>query len=129
MLNLADAMPFARLLGLKVATANAREVVGEIEVRPELCTTGRIMHGGAIMAVADTVGALGAFASLPDGAKGTTTIESKTNFLASAPEGTVVRAISTAVKNGKRISVWRTAIEAADGQLIAEVTQTQLVLY
>ena len=86
------------------------------------------MHGGAIMAFADALGAVGAVLNLPEGAKGTTTIESKTNFLGAAPQGELVSAVTTPVKVGRRLSVWQTLIRTADDRDVALVTQTQLVL-
>lgn len=127
-MNPADAMPFSRLMGVVVTTASAEAVEGEIMVRDDLCTAGGIMHGGAIMAFADALGAVGAVACLPEGAKGTTTIESKTNFLGSAPVGIMVKGRSVPLKTGRRMSVWQTAIETADGKPVAVVIQTQLVL-
>lgn len=126
--NPADMMPFSKLMGVEVSEAGPERVVGRIIVRPELCTAGHIMHGGAIMAFADALGAIGAVMTLPEGAKGTTTIESKTNFLGAAPEGETVEAETTPVKIGKTLSVWQTRIRRADGRDVALVTQTQLVL-
>ncbi|WP_264391936.1 PaaI family thioesterase [Porphyrobacter sp. ULC335] len=127
-MNPADAMPFSKLMGVVVTTASAEAVEGEIMVRDDLCTAGGIMHGGAIMAFADALGAVGAVACLPEGAKGTTTIESKTNFLGAAPAGIMVKGRSVPLKTGRRMSVWQTAIETADGKPVAVVIQTQLVL-
>ena len=128
MANLADSMPFSSLMGVEVSEASAERVVGTLSVRADLCTAGHILHGGAIMAFADALGAIGAFLTLPQGAKGTTTIESKTNFLGAAPEGSVVRGEATPVKIGRTLSVWQTRIVTADGRQVALVTQTQLVL-
>ena len=128
MANLADSMPFSSLMGVEVSEASAERVVGTLTVRADLCTAGHILHGGAIMAFADALGAIGAFLTLPQGAKGTTTIESKTNFLGAAPEGSVVRGEATPVKIGRTLSVWQTRIDTADGRQVALVTQTQLVL-
>ena len=128
MANLADSMPFSSLMGVEVSEACAERVVGTLSVRAELCTAGHILHGGAIMAFADALGAIGAFQTLPQGAKGTTTIESKTSFLGAAPEGSVVRGEATPVKIGRTLSVWQTRIDTADGRQVALVTQTQLVL-
>ena len=128
MANLADAMPFSKLMGVEVSEASAERVVGTLTVRADLCTAGHILHGGAIMAFADALGAIGAFLTLPQGAKGTTTIESKTNFLGAAPEGSIVRGEATPVKIGRTLSVWQTRIDTADGRQVALVTQTQLVL-
>lgn len=127
-MNPADAMPFSKLMGVQVTAASAEEVTGEITVREDLCTAGGIMHGGAIMAFADALGAVGAVACLPEGAKGTTTIESKTNFLGAAPVGALVRGRSVPLKTGRRMAVWQTTIETAEGRPVAVVIQTQLVL-
>lgn len=127
-MNPADAMPFSKLMGVTVTAASADAVEGEITVREDLCTAGGIMHGGAIMAFADALGAVGAVACLPEGAKGTTTIESKTNFLGAAPVGALVRGQSVPLKIGRRMSVWQTSIATAEGKPVAVVIQTQLVL-
>lgn len=127
-MNPADAMPFSKLMGVTVTAASAQGVEGEITVRDDLCTTGGIMHGGAIMAFADALGAVGAVACLPEGAKGTTTIESKTNFLGAAPVGSLVKGRSVPLKTGRRMSVWQTTIDTADDKPVAVVIQTQLVL-
>ncbi len=126
--NIAAAMPFARLMGVTITNATPERIEGTLAVRPDLCTTGHILHGGAIMAFADALGAVGAFLTLPAGAGGTTTVESKTNFLGPAPEGETVSAVTTPVKIGKRLSVWQTHIRRADGRDVALVTQTQMVL-
>jgi uncharacterized protein (TIGR00369 family) len=102
-------------------------VTGRLLVRPELCTSGNILHGGAIMTFADTLRAVGAFRNLPDGAA-TTTIESKTNFFAAAREGETVTAESVPLHVGRRTSVWQTRIQRPDGKPVALITQTQLVL-
>ncbi|MGD0864334.1 MAG: PaaI family thioesterase [Rhizomicrobium sp.] len=119
--------PFSTLMGVEVTEANRERVRARLKVRPDLCTSGRILHGGAIMAFADMMGATGAVFHLPDGA-GTTTIESKTNFIGPAPEGTTVEAESTPLHVGRRTSVWQTRIVTEAGKLVAVVTQTQLVL-
>ena len=121
-------LPFARLLGLKFVAASETGVTAEMVVRPDLCTRPDILHGGAVMALADTVGAAATIINLPDGAKGTTTLESKTNFIGPAKAGSTVRAIATPVHRGRRTQVWQTRIETEDGRLVALVTQTQLVL-
>jgi 1,4-dihydroxy-2-naphthoyl-CoA hydrolase len=128
MTNAADTMPFSKLMGVTVTSAAKDRIVGELAVRPDLCTAGGILHGGAIMAFADALGAIGAYMNLPEGAKGTTTIESKTNFLGAAPEGQTVMGETTPVQIGKRLSVWQTRITRNDGRAVALVTQTQLVL-
>ena len=126
-MNLIDHMPFARSLGLALVSVTSERIEARLTVTEALCTTGRIMHGGAIMSVADTLGAIGAFRNLPDGAKATTTIESKTNFLGAARLGTTVVAETTPVHVGRRTSVWQTRL-TTDGKPVALVTQTQMVL-
>jgi uncharacterized protein (TIGR00369 family) len=96
-------------------------------VRDDLCTRPAVLHGGALTAFADTLGACGTVLNLPQGA-GTTTIESKTNFLAPAPVGTKVIGERTAIHRGKRTMVWQTRVTSEEGRLIAIVTQTQMVL-
>lgn len=120
-------LPLARLLGIRLLGAGKDEIVAELTVREELCTRPAILHGGAIMALADTVGAIGAFLNLGQDAKGTVTIESKTNFLGSAPVGETVIATATPLHLGGRTQVWQTRIMLADGKLVAMVTQTQLI--
>ena len=119
--------PFPRLMGVEVLEATKPLVRGRIMVKPEICTASHIMHGGAIMAFADTLGAIGAFLNLPEGAL-TTTIESKTNFIGPAKEGTTVLAETTPLHIGRRSSVWQTRLTREDGKLVAMVTQTQMVL-
>ena len=120
--------PFAQVLGVKFLSATPECVTAEITVRDDLCTRPAVLHGGAIMAFADTLGACGTVLNLPQGA-GTTTIESKTNFLAPAAVGTKVIGECTALHRGKRTMVWQTRITAAEGgRLLAIVTQTQMVL-
>lgn len=121
------ALPFAELLGLRYVSASPERVVAELTVRRELCTRPEVMHGGAVMAFADTLGALATVLNLPEG-RGTTTIESKTNFLAPAPLGATVTGDCTPIHRGKRTMVWQTRISTADGRLVALVTQTQMVL-
>jgi uncharacterized protein (TIGR00369 family) len=120
-------LPFARLLGLEFVSASETSVKAEMLVRPELCTRPDILHGGAVMAFADTLGAAATVLNLPEG-KGTTTIESKTNFVGPAPVGTVVTGEATPIHRGRRTQVWQTRITTAEGKLVAVVTQTQMVL-
>jgi len=120
-------LPFAELLGIEFVSAAPERVVAELAVRDELCTRPAVMHGGAIMAFADTLGAAGTILNLPEGA-GTTTIESKTNFVAAAPLGTRLIGEATPVHRGRRTMVWQTRISTPDGKLVALVTQTQMVL-
>ena len=119
--------PFPRLMGVEIVEATKATVRGKLVVRPDICTASNILHGGAIMAFADTLGATGAFLNLPEGAL-TTTLESKTNFISPAPEGSTVLAESTPLHVGRRSSVWQTRITREDGKLVAVVTQTQMVL-
>ena len=121
-------LPFAVLMGVAFSSAGKDEVVATLMVRPDLCTAGNIVHGGALMAFADTVGAAATFLNLPDSAKGTTTIESKTNFLAAGPVGQTLTAVATPVHRGARTQVWQTRITREDGRPVALVTQTQMVL-
>lgn len=119
--------PFAGVLGVKFLSASPERVTAEIVVREDLCTRPPVLHGGAIMAFADTLGACGTILNLPDGA-GTTTIESKTNFLAPAVVGTRVIGECSAIHRGKRTMVWQTRLTSEEGRLLAIVTQTQMVL-
>ena len=119
--------PFPTLMGVEILGAEADKVRAQLVVRPDLCTAGHIMHGGAIMAFADALGAIGAVLNMPREAN-TTTIESKTNFIGAAQEGTTVTGESTPVHVGKRTSVWQTRITRADGKLVAMVIQTQMVI-
>jgi len=121
-------MPFADLLNIQVTQMQPEQVKGELQVRPELCTTGARMHGGALMAFADNLGAIAAFLNLPEGKKATTTLESKTNFLGAAKVGELVFGETILVHIGRRTSVWQTKITTAAGKSVAVITQTQLVL-
>ena len=121
-------MPFAELKGVKFTEASKDRVVAKMLVRPELCTLHHTIHGGAVMALADSVGAAATVINLPEDAKGTTTIESKTNFIGGAKEGSTVTATATPVHLGRRTQVWQTRLETDDGKLVAVVTQTQMVL-
>lgn len=119
--------PFAQLLGIHFLSAEPDRLLAELSVREELCTTPAIMHGGVLMAFADTLGATATMLNLRDGA-GTTTLESKTNFFAPAPAGTTVTGECTPLHRGRRTMVWQTRLTNADGRLLALVTQTQMVL-
>jgi 1,4-dihydroxy-2-naphthoyl-CoA hydrolase len=120
-------LPFAELMGIEFIEAKPERVVGAMNVREDLCTRPAVLHGGAIMAFADTLGAAGTILNLPEGA-GTTTIESKTNFIAAAPVGNRVTGEATPLHRGRRTQVWQTRVTTAEGRLVALVTQTQLVL-
>ncbi|MDE2363380.1 MAG: PaaI family thioesterase [Hyphomicrobiales bacterium] len=120
-------MPLAKLMGVRLIEQSPDRVVAEMLVREDLCTTNAILHGGAFMAFADTVGAVATVLNLPKGA-GTTTVESKTNFVSGIRAGEVARAECIPVHRGKTTQVWTTRITRPDGKLAAVVTQTQLVL-
>jgi uncharacterized protein (TIGR00369 family) len=115
------------LLGIRFIEVTREKAVAELSVRPDLCTLGQVLHGGAIMAFADTLGAVATIANLPEGAR-TTTIESKTNFLSAAPLGSRIVGESTPVHRGRTTMVWQTQIKSEAGRLVALVTQTQMVL-
>jgi 1,4-dihydroxy-2-naphthoyl-CoA hydrolase len=119
--------PFAEFLGIKITHISPERVTGELVVRSEIATMPDIIHGGAVMALADNIGAVATVANLPEGAH-TTTIESKTNFFAPIPVGNTARAECTPLHRGRTTMVWQTRITRDDGRLCALVTQTQLVL-
>jgi len=118
---------FPGLMGVRLTELEPERVVAQMEVRPDLCTAGGILHGGAYMAFADTLGAVGTIVNLPEG-KRTTTTDSSTKFIASARVGTTVTGTSVALHRGRTTQVWQTSVTNADGKLCAVVTQTQLVL-
>jgi uncharacterized protein (TIGR00369 family) len=115
------------LLGVKIVSVSEDRVVAEMKVRADLCTTGGVLHGGAYMAFADTLGAVGTVMSLPPGAR-TTTTDSSTKFVAAAKVDTVVTGESVALHRGRTTQVWQTSVRREDGKLCAVVTQTQLVI-
>jgi uncharacterized protein (TIGR00369 family) len=121
-----EPLPFAIFLGIKIVSAVPDKIVAEMTVRDDLCTRPAVLHGGAIMAFADTLGALGTIANLRDGGR-TATIESKTNFISAAPVGSLIVGETTPLHRGRRTMVWQTRVTTADGKLVAVVTQTQLV--
>jgi 1,4-dihydroxy-2-naphthoyl-CoA hydrolase len=116
-----------RLLGLTVTVTEPDRVVAELVVREEHCTLGHTIHGGTIMAFADTLGAIGTVLNLREG-QSTTTVESKTNFFAGASVGSKVIAESVPLHRGRRTQVWETRLSNESGRLLAKVTQTQMVL-
>ena len=120
-------MAFTQHLGLRFVSVTLERLTAEMIARDDLCNRSGILHGGAIMAFADTLGACATSVNLPEGA-GTTTIESKTNFLAPAPAGTKVLGECLALHRGRRTMVWQTRVTSEDGRLLAVVTQTQLVI-
>ena len=114
------------LLGIRFVEVSQDRVVAELRYRDDLTTVGGSLHGGTLMAFADTLGAVGTVVNLPSGAT-TTTLESKTNFFA-AGRGGVVRAESTPLHRGKRTQVWQTRLTDESGRLLSLTTQTQMVL-
>ena len=121
---------FPGLMGLQLTEVGPERVVSTMQVRPDLCTSGGILHGGAVMAFADTLGAIGTLVNLQQLGKdkGTTTVNSSTQFIGAAKVGTTVTGESTAFHRGKTTMVWQTLIKNEAGKLCAMVTQTQLVL-
>ena len=115
------------LLGIDLTEATQERVVAKLDVRKEVCTVGNSLHGGAIMAFADTLGAVGTIMNIPAGHR-TTTIESKTNFISGAPLGSKVTGESTPLHRGRTTQVWQTRITSEAGKLVAIVTQTQMVI-
>jgi 1,4-dihydroxy-2-naphthoyl-CoA hydrolase len=118
---------FPETLGMRFLSASKDEIRAEMEVSRRLCTLAGRLHGGVIMAFADTLGAYGTALNLQGGA-GTTTIESKTNFFAAGIEGEKIVGTATPIHRGKSTMVWQTRIEREGGKLVALVTQTQMVL-
>lgn len=118
---------FPGLMGVRLVELSLERVLGELEVRSDLCTSGGTLHGGAYMAFADTLGAVGTVVNLAGG-KQTTTTDSSTKFIAGARVGTKVIGESIALHRGRTTMVWQTSITNAAGKLCAVVTQTQLVL-
>jgi len=120
-------MPFAELLGVEVLAASPEEVRARIAWEERLCTAGGILHGGALMSLADAAGAYCTFLNLPERSTGTATIESKTNFFRAVREGHVV-ATSRPLHRGRTTIVVETDLHDAEGKHVARVTQTQAVL-
>ena len=118
---------FPGLMGMQLMEVTPERIVASMEVRPDLCTVGEILHGGALMAFADTLGGIATFVNLERGAR-TTTIESKTNFLGAMPVGTRIIGECTPLHRGKTTMVWQTHVKSEKGKLCAVVIQTQMVL-
>ena len=125
--HLSRLVPFADDLGVRVVTAEPASVRLELDWQPRLCTAAGLLHGGALMSLADTAGAVCAVLNLPEGAQGTTTVESKTNLLAAVREGTVT-ALATPLHTGRTLIVVETELRDGGGKLVAKTTQTQAVL-
>ena len=119
--------PFADFLGIKITHVSPERVEAELAVRHELATVPDILHGGALMALADNLGGAATVVNLPKGAR-TATIESKTNFFAAIPVGDTARAECTPLHRGRTTMVWQTKITRGDGRLCALVLQTQMVI-
>jgi uncharacterized protein (TIGR00369 family) len=125
--DLAALVPFAGELGIEIDAATKDEVRGRMAWAAERCTSGGVMHGGAVMAFADTLGAICAFLNLPEGAAGTTTISSNTVFTRAVREGEVT-AVTRPVHAGRTVIALQTDLTDGDGKRVAQVTQTQAVL-
>lgn len=123
-----DAIPLCRTLGVTAEEVSAARVGLSLAWSEELCTGGGRLHGGVVMALADSAGAVCAYLNLPEGASGTTTIESKTNFVAGVPGGAVI-AVATPLHLGRSTAVIDTTVSLDDGSLVAKVRQTQSVLW
>jgi uncharacterized protein (TIGR00369 family) len=124
--ELSEAMPFARAAGVELVAAAPEEVRARLAWAAERCTAGGILHGGALMTLADSAGGLCAYLNLPDGAT-TATVESKTNFLRPVPAGSV-EAVARPVNVGRRLILVQTELRDGDGRLVALTTQTQAVV-
>ena len=122
-----DAMPFAKALGIEVVASEKDEVRARLLWAPERCTAGGVLHGGAIIGLADSAGATCAFLNLPDGADATATIDSSTHFLRAVRDG-FVEAVSRPLHVGRSVIVVDTDVLDARGRLVARVTQSQAVL-
>lgn len=118
---------FPSLMGVEMTEVTPECVRATLRVRPDLCTSGSILHGGAIMAFADTLGAIGTVVNMPQGAR-TATIESKTNFIGGARVDSTVHGEATPIHRGKTTQVWQTRVTGEDGKLVGVVTQTQIVI-
>ncbi len=127
MIDLNEAMPFGVLLGVELDAAAPEEVRGGLEWSPERCTAGGVLHGGALMGLADSLGGLCAYLNLPDGATATATVESKTNFFRGVRSGRVV-GVARPLHVGRTFIVVQTDLRDDEGRHIAQVTQTQAVL-
>jgi len=125
--QVAAASPFTAFLGIELVSASPHEVRAQLAWSEDRCTAGGVLHGGALMGLADNVGGFCAFLNLPEGAGGTATIESKTNFFAPVRDGWV-HAISRPLHTGRRTIVVDTELYDDEGKLVARVTQTQAVL-
>lgn len=126
--SFSDAVNFAAHIGIQLVKAEKDCIEGKLPVKKELTNHLPNVHGGAIMSLADAMGAIGAHLNTPEGAAGTTTIESKTNFIKPAMQGDTLHAVCSPLSVGRRLSVWQTEITRDDGKRVAVVTQTQIYL-
>jgi 1,4-dihydroxy-2-naphthoyl-CoA hydrolase len=126
-LNVMMSSQLPGLLGMEIVEAGPERVVGRMRVRADMCTAGGILHGGAHMAFADTLGAVATVVNMPEGHH-TATIESKTNFIGAAKVGTTVTGTARPFHKGRTTQVWQTEITGEDGKLLAVVSQTQIVM-
>lgn len=126
--DLIDMIPIAKHLGIKMSESSANCVIGTMDVTLEISGGSGNIHGGALMAFADTLGSVGSYHCLPEGSKQTTTLESKTNFFRPAKVGTTVTGCSVPLHIGRRTTVWQTTITNEDGKTVAIVSQTQMVI-
>lgn len=122
-----DVMPFASVLGIEAVAIDKGEVRARLAWAPERCTAGGLLHGGAIIGLADSAGGTCAFLNLPEGAAGTATIDSSTHFLRGVRDG-FVEAVSRPLRVGRAVIVVETDVLDAEGRLVARVTQSQAVL-
>jgi len=123
-----DTMPLAVLLGVELLETSPEIVRGRLEWAPERCTAGGLLHGGALMALADSCGGVCAFLNLPEGSTGTATIESKTNFMRAVRDGAVLASTRPLYK-GRTLIVVESELAREDGSLVGKVTQTQAFHY
>ncbi len=122
-------MPLAVHLGIEFLEAEPDQVTAWMQVQPEHCTAGQSVHGGVVMAFADSLGGATAYINLPRGAAGTVTLESKTNFIAPAPAGASLVGVASILHRGHKTQVVQTRVETGQGKVVAFVTQTQMTLF
>lgn len=125
----ANPMPMAEHLGIEFLEAEPDQVTAWMQVQPEHCTLGQAVHGGVVMAFADSLGGAAAYINLPGDAKGSVTLESKTNFISPAPSGASLVGVASVLHRGRKTQVVQTRVETGQGKVVAFVTQTQLTLF
>ena len=124
---LGEQPPFADLLGLRILSAEASRIEGEMRVTPQMLNRNGTLHGGAVMGMADHLGGMGAFLNIGP-TESTATVESKTNFFRAIPAGDLLHGVSVLLHGGRQTMVWQTTLTRSDGKMAAMVTQTQIVL-